>query len=114
MSLGNVPHWRIRFSGEIPVTHAISLWVGAAEMEELLVHEVYGNEENMDEATIECCAMRCSAESTERTDESCIQELSLAEQFIMDGGERPAQDDLNMSLAMPANVQVIPILIVLA
>jgi hypothetical protein len=108
MGLGNVPHWRISFSREILVIHAISLWVGAAEMEELLVHKIYGNEEYRDEATIECCAMRCFAESSERTDESCMQELSPTEHFIMDGGKRPAQDDLNMSLAMPANVQVIP------
>jgi hypothetical protein len=37
-----------------------------------------------------------------------MQEFSPTEQFIMDGRKRPAQDGLNMSLAMPANVQIIP------
>jgi hypothetical protein len=63
--MGNIPRWRISFTYEIPTTHAIpdkssemiSLWVDSTEMEELLIQEIYGNEEHRDETSVECCAM---------------------------------------------------------
>jgi hypothetical protein len=101
---------------DIPITQAtsetssgeISLRIDAAEMVELLIHEIYGNEEYRDETTVECCAMMCFAKSNGRTNELSMQDLSPTKQFIINGRKRSAQVGLNMSSTMPVNIQIMP------